>query len=218
MSLCIGEGESNCDVGGDGSHGGFSAHAAERQLRHWWRRKPWRLLGSRGFTLPTTRDAASATASAARSKSQIPKPIYDAFIHHTTAGKPNNTGGNFTPAEVKKFAAVLRHCAAPCNLLIFGLSHELLLWNALDHNGGGRTVFVDESAYLITKVEERHPSIEAYDVQFTTNVSELYDLIDYYKREINSDCRPEKWIRKLLIIGLGFVHLILQYIYFSKLW
>ncbi|KAL3621137.1 hypothetical protein CASFOL_036049 [Castilleja foliolosa] len=147
------------------------------------------------FTLLTTRDAASAaaksaTASAARSKSQLPKPIYDALIHYTTVGKPNTTGGSFTPAEVKKFAAVLRRCSAPCNLLVFGLSHELLLWNALNHNGGGRTVFVDESAYLITKVEERHPSIEAYDVQFTTKVSELYDLIEYYKREINSDCRP----------------------------
>ncbi|GFP84595.1 protein irx15-like, partial [Phtheirospermum japonicum] len=92
--------------------------------------------------------------------------------------------------EVKSFAAALRRCAPPCNVLVFGLAHETLLWSALNHNGGGRTVFVDESSYMISKLEEKHPSIEAYDVQFTTKVSELYDLIEYYKREITADCRP----------------------------
>ncbi|KAL3614239.1 hypothetical protein CASFOL_042313 [Castilleja foliolosa] len=146
------------------------------------------------FTLLTSRDAnaaaKSATTAAGKSKSQLPKPIHDALLHYATAGNPNSTSGRFSSAEIKKFAAVIRRCAVPCNLLVFGISHETLLWNALNHNGGGRTVFVDESNYLISKLEERHPSIEAYDIQFTTKVSELYDLIEYYKREISADCRP----------------------------
>lgn len=40
------------------------------------------------------------------------------------------------------------------------------------------------------KLEEKHPYIEAYDVQFTTKVSELYDLLEHTKGQIGKDCRP----------------------------
>lgn len=42
----------------------------------------------------------------------------------------------------------------------------------------------------MSKLEEKHPYIEAYDVQFTTQVNELYDLLDYAKDQIRKDCRP----------------------------
>ncbi|KAG6435127.1 hypothetical protein SASPL_106778 [Salvia splendens] len=53
--------------------------------------------------------------------------------------------------------------AASCNLLVFGLSHETLLWNSLNHNGC--TVFVSDNAYLVSKLEEKQPSIECRPVR-----------------------------------------------------
>ncbi|KAG6435487.1 hypothetical protein SASPL_100361 [Salvia splendens] len=75
--------------------------------------------------------------------------------------------------ELNTVAVVLRRCAASCNLLVFRLSHEILLWNSLNHNG--RTVFVSDNAYLVSKLEEKQSSIEAYDVQFTTKDVILVD-------------------------------------------
>ncbi|KAI3448125.1 hypothetical protein Pfo_004790 [Paulownia fortunei] len=140
------------------------------------------------FTLITTRDAAAKTtaSAAAGAKSQLPKPIFDALLHYASANA--TPSGRMSSAEMKAVASILRRCAAPCNFLVFGLTHETLLWDSLNHNG--RTVFVDESSYLVSKLEEKHPSIEAYDVQFTTKVGELYDLIEHYKREMSNECRP----------------------------
>ncbi|KAH6825988.1 IRREGULAR XYLEM protein [Perilla frutescens var. hirtella] len=142
------------------------------------------------FTLFTTRDTASAArtaaSAAAKSKSQLPKPVFDALLHYASLNA--SSAGRMSPEELKTIATVLRHCASPCNFLVFGLSHETLLWNSLNHKG--RTVFVGDSAYMVAKLEEKHPSIEAYDVQFTTKVSELYDLIEYYKGEVTGECRP----------------------------
>ncbi|CAA0807504.1 Protein IRX15-LIKE [Striga hermonthica] len=94
-------------------------------------------------------------------------------------------------AELGLVAAVLRRCpSSPCSLLVFGVTHETPLWAALNH--GGRTVFVGESAYLVSKLEERNPSLEAYDVHYGTKVSELYDLLEYSRREASGECRPEQ--------------------------
>ncbi|XP_051138678.1 protein IRX15-LIKE-like [Andrographis paniculata] len=142
------------------------------------------------FTLLNTRDATVSgekSAAAARVKSTpIPDPVFDALLHY--ASENTTSSGRMSADEVRYIAGVVRRCAAPCNLLVFGLTRETLLWRSLNYNG--RTVFVDESAYLISKLEEKHPSIEAYDVQFTTKVSELRDLIEYYKAEAAGECRP----------------------------
>ncbi|KAL3814248.1 hypothetical protein ACJIZ3_015516 [Penstemon smallii] len=140
-----------------------------------------------GFTLITTRDAAKTAADDGVSKSELPKHIIDALLFYASVNI-SSSDERMTPAEVKSISAVLRHCAAPCNFLVFGITHETLLWNSLNHDG--RTVIIDERSYLVSKLEERHPYIEAYDVLFTTKVSELYDLIEHYKGEIKGECRP----------------------------
>ncbi|KZV48295.1 hypothetical protein F511_18810 [Dorcoceras hygrometricum] len=142
------------------------------------------------FTIVTTREPATITkntaAAAGKSKSQLPKPVFDALLHYASANATYSD--RMSADEVKAVAAILHSCNTPCNFLIFGLTHETLLWSSLNHNG--RTVFIDESSYLVSKLEEKHPFIEAFDVQFTTRVSELYDLMEHYKQEISKECRP----------------------------
>ncbi|KAL7125275.1 hypothetical protein ABFS83_14G106700 [Erythranthe nasuta] len=144
------------------------------------------------FTLISTRNAAARTtafAAAGGADSQLlPKPVADALLHYATAN--TTASGRMSSAETEKIASVLRRCAGggACNLLVFGLTHETLLWSSLNHNG--RTVFVDESAQSVSEIEREHPSIEAYDVQFTTRSGELQDLIGHYRREKSNQCRP----------------------------
>ncbi|CAA2988774.1 protein IRX15-LIKE-like [Olea europaea var. sylvestris] len=145
-----------------------------------------------GFTLITIRDATrtsrpnrSATAKAA-TDAPLPRPVFDALLHYASIN--DTASGRMSSAELKSISAVLRRCAAPCNFLVFGIAHETLLWNSLNYNG--RTVIVDESSYLVSKLEEKHPRIEAYDVQFTTKVSELHPLMAHYRLQKKNECRP----------------------------
>ncbi|KZV33215.1 hypothetical protein F511_16249 [Dorcoceras hygrometricum] len=142
------------------------------------------------FTLITTRDAVAAARitanAAAKSKSQLPRSVFDALLQYASVN--STISGRLSSAELKSVASVLRTCATQCNLLVFGITHETLLWDSLNHNG--RTVFIGESSYMVSKLEENHPGIEAYDVQFTTKVSELRDLLEHYKSQARNECRP----------------------------
>lgn len=143
------------------------------------------------LTLIYTRDSIPTTVAAAASaapKSANPllaKPVVDALVHYASN---YNTSGHMSNAELKMISDVLRKCSPPCNFLVFGLTLETLLWKALNHNG--RTVFIDENRYYAAYVEEKHPGIEAYDVQYTTKISEMNDLIAYVKETIRNECRP----------------------------
>lgn len=91
-------------------------------------------------------------------------------------------------SDLKTISDMLRKCPSPCNFLVFGLTHETLLWKALNHNG--RTVFIDENRYYAAYFEEKHPEIDAYDVQYTTKRSELKELIASTKEQVGNECRP----------------------------
>ncbi|KAF7840806.1 protein IRX15-LIKE-like [Senna tora] len=94
---------------------------------------------------------------------------------------------SMSAAELSAVAAALRETPSP-NFLIFGLTRESLLWAALNHHA--RTVFLDENEYWISKFEQSNPGIEAYDVQFTTKVSDYPRLLSLAKSQSKSDCRP----------------------------
>ncbi|XP_060168196.1 protein IRX15-LIKE-like [Lycium barbarum] len=133
-------------------------------------------------TLPSTTKPSSTAVN-----SPLPESVFNALLHYASVNSSTVTS-RMSTVELTTIASVLRRCKNPCNFLVFGLTHETLLWHSLNHNG--RTVFVDESAYLVSKLEEKHPDIEAYDVQFTTKVSELHDLLDYTKEQIKGECKP----------------------------
>lgn len=147
------------------------------------------------LTLITTKDAMTAAAANAASasatvKAPLPRPVFDALLHYASVNY-SAVGSRFSASELAAVAAVLRRCnsnATPCNLLVFGLTHETLLWNSLNYKG--RTVIVGDNDYFVTRLEQRHPEIEAYDVQFTTKVSELYELLKYSKEQRKNECRP----------------------------
>lgn len=138
------------------------------------------------FTLITSTISAT-TSSAASSTSPLPPSISRALLHYASFNSTATTK-SMSPAEINAVATTLLRAPPRPNLLIFGLTHESLLWSALNHNG--RTVFLDENEYAISKFEQSNPGVEAYDVQFTTKVSEHAQLLSQARAESTGDCRP----------------------------
>ncbi|PKI51617.1 protein IRREGULAR XYLEM 15 [Punica granatum] len=127
----------------------------------------------------------SASSGPAFSSSPLPTTVINTLLHY--ASKSNDTF-RMSYAELKPISDVLRKCSSPCNLLVFGLSHETLLWRALNQNG--RTVFIDENRYYAAYMEQIHPEIEAYDVHYATKMSEEGKLIDLARKNMHHECRP----------------------------
>ncbi|KAG5535592.1 hypothetical protein RHGRI_023378 [Rhododendron griersonianum] len=133
--------------------------------------------------ITTTTTAAAATTT---THPQLPQPIITALLHYAST---SNATDKMSHADIKPISDALRQCpSSPCNFLIFGLTHETLLWKAL--NPHGRTVFIDENRYYAAHVEEKHPEIEVYDVQYTTKLTEWKDLIQSAREQLRNECRP----------------------------
>lgn len=124
-------------------------------------------------------------SSAVNGGASLPNTVINTLLHY--AGKSNDSY-HMKHEELKSISDVLRKCSSPCNLLVFGLTPETLLWKSLNHNG--RTVFIDENRYYAAYYEELHPEIDAYDVAYTTKMSEWKDLIAAAKDQIRNECRP----------------------------
>ncbi|XP_042496426.1 protein IRX15-LIKE [Macadamia integrifolia] len=142
------------------------------------------------LALINTRDSITSSSSSplagTKAQTRLPTPVADALLHYASIS--NNTG-KMTGAELKSIANALHNCpSTPCNFLVFGLTPEFQLWKALNHNG--RTVFIDENEYYIAYFEEKHPDMEAYDVSYTTQVSQMKELIKSAKEQLRNECRP----------------------------
>ncbi|KAK9672176.1 hypothetical protein RND81_12G082100 [Saponaria officinalis] len=135
-----------------------------------------------------TRNPTSVLATASTvtgSGYTLPKHVMSTLVHYASNG---NTSEKMSVNDMKIISDVLRRCTQPCNFLVFGLSYETLLWRAL--NSLGRTVFIDENRYYAAYMEEKHPELEAYDVQYTTKQSDYKDLISSVKEQAKNECRP----------------------------
>ncbi|CAH8361891.1 unnamed protein product [Eruca vesicaria subsp. sativa] len=118
------------------------------------------------------------------SSSSLSPPILAALLHYTSSTPPPNTTMSFP--ELSAISTAINSKSPTCNLLVFGLSHESLLWRSI--NLKGRTVFVHDNPYAVSKFEQSNPGVEAYDVVFPTKVSQASKLLRYYKTR--PECRP----------------------------
>lgn len=102
--------------------------------------------------------------------------------------------------DLKPISNVLRKCI-PCNLLIFGLPPEILLWKSLNYNG--IIVFINENRYYATYMEEKHHEIDAYDVQYTTKCSEMtsHVFLHDFSGEVEKVCGNEFLYKEKLVHG-----------------
>ncbi|KAI4386674.1 hypothetical protein MLD38_004587 [Melastoma candidum] len=145
------------------------------------------LIYSRDSILSPSRPHADLHRDAVSNSDNLPLPatVVNALIHYVIR---SNYTYHMQQPDIKIVADVLRKCSVPCNFLVFGLTHETLLWKALNHNG--RTVFVDENRYYAAYFEEQHPEVDAYDVQYTTKASEMKELVASVKEQSRNECRP----------------------------
>ncbi|XP_010550356.1 PREDICTED: protein IRX15-LIKE-like [Tarenaya hassleriana] len=132
----------------------------------------------------TTASVFSAGVTAAANP-QLPTSVINALLHYASR---SNDSFHMSHGEMKSISDVLRRCAPPCNLLVFGLTYETLLWKSLNHNG--RTVFVEENRYYAAYFEEIHPEIDVFDVQYTTKATEAREIVAAAKEAALNECRP----------------------------
>ncbi|KAF7848826.1 hypothetical protein BT93_L1533 [Corymbia citriodora subsp. variegata] len=95
------------------------------------------LIYTREYSTTAASCAAAAFPSATTvySNAPLPSTVINSLLH--CASKCNDSFRMSYP-ELKPISDVLRKCSSPCNFLVFGLTHETLLWKALNHHSGAR--------------------------------------------------------------------------------
>ncbi|KAF9661557.1 hypothetical protein SADUNF_Sadunf19G0081100 [Salix dunnii] len=110
---------------------------------------------------------------------KTPPSVANALVHYVTT--------NITPQQtLKEISVSLRvlEKKSPCNFLIFGLGHDSLMWDTLNH--GGRTVFLEEERLWIEHIREELPALESYHVTYETRVRQANELIE---SGMGDDCK-----------------------------
>ncbi|OAY35501.1 protein IRX15-LIKE [Manihot esculenta] len=136
-------------------------------------------------TTTTTTLAATTATSSISTTAPLPTTVINTLLHYASR---SNDSFHMPYSEMKPISDVLRKCSSPCNFLVFGLTHETLLWKALNNNG--RTLFVEENRYYAAYFEELHPEVDVFDVQYTTRMGEFRELIASTRDQIRNECKP----------------------------
>ncbi|EPS67958.1 hypothetical protein M569_06817 [Genlisea aurea] len=108
--------------------------------------------------------------------SKIPPSLSRAIAHYAAL--------NVTPQQtLDEIGVTLRvlERRSPCNLLVFGLGIDSLMWASLNHNG--RTVFLEEDRGWIQQVREQNPSLESHHVVYDTKLTQAAELLETGRQE-----------------------------------
>ncbi|PWA70992.1 IRX15/IRX15L/IGXM, Polysaccharide biosynthesis domain protein [Artemisia annua] len=90
-----------------------------------------------------------------------------------------------TLPEIKVIADVIQSLA-PCNLLVFGINHESLMWASL--NPRGTTLFLEDDINLVQKILNDAPSLRVHRTTYETQLVDADYLLSSYKT--NPKCLP----------------------------
>ncbi|GLJ31017.1 hypothetical protein SUGI_0620120 [Cryptomeria japonica] len=122
----------------------------------------------------------ACTASESVACAKLPVAVADALIHYVTT----NITPQQTPGEINIAGAVLAR-RSPCNMLVFGLGYDSLMWATLNH--GGRTLFLEEDKDWIAQIAQKHPELSVYHVFYPTALTQAPDLLVHGK---SPPCHP----------------------------
>lgn len=128
--------------------------------------------------------AAFLSLPCSRPDKKVDEVRLQAILHYATSSATPQQ----TRAEIGETLAVLtRRCAAsPCNLLVFGLGHDSLMWAAF--NARGATLFLEEDPEWVRTVLAAAPGLRAEAVRYSTRLSEADSLLAQYRSE--PSCLP----------------------------
>lgn len=80
--------------------------------------------------------------------------------------------------QVAELTMLYKHFSAnaPLNLLIFGLGHDVPIWQKF--NSGGRTVFLEDLEQWYKNITSKHEDIEAYLIKYPHDITQWRNLLN----------------------------------------
>ncbi|KAG8365873.1 hypothetical protein BUALT_Bualt17G0017200 [Buddleja alternifolia] len=100
----------------------------------------------------------------------------EAILHYATSRVvPQQTFD-----EITESVGVMKS-VGPCNLLVFGLGHDSMMWAGL--NAHGKTLFLEEDPKWVQTVLKDAPALQADTVRYRTQLSEADELLQHYRAE-----------------------------------
>ncbi|KAK3040662.1 hypothetical protein RJ639_026983 [Escallonia herrerae] len=125
-----------------------------------------------------------------------PSPACDKFKTHKgglSATQPlSSLRGNITEQEMQFLSSLVSH-RAPCNLLIFGLKLQYLVFSVL--NAGGTTVFLEDNPNKVRTIRPKSNNTRVYKVEYNTTAKEAYKLLKHARK--NPACSPNTGLHEV---------------------
>ncbi|KAI3799273.1 hypothetical protein L1987_34566 [Smallanthus sonchifolius] len=112
--------------------------------------------------------------SQSQSELKQPTTYISAILYYATT----RTTAQQTLPEIKVAVDVLQ-TLAPCNLVIFGIGHESLMWASL--NPRGTTLFLEDDLNSVHKILNDAPSLRVQHISYATQLSDADYLLTSYK-------------------------------------
>uniref|UniRef100_A0A6N2M500 Uncharacterized protein n=1 Tax=Salix viminalis TaxID=40686 RepID=A0A6N2M500_SALVM len=116
---------------------------------------------------------ASVKARAAAEYAATPTQLQSILHYATSKIVPQQS-----LAEISVTFDVLK-TRSPCNLLVFGLGFDSLMWTSL--NPHGTTLFLEEDPKWVQTIVKNAPSLNAHTVQYRTQLKEANILLKTYR-------------------------------------